>query len=83
MIPAVVFAFVHYNLKQEKFDVSNACRPILGDRVDGILGKFINIFFLFGIIGGVGTALGIGSPLVSACFNKLLAGKTPIFCALA
>ncbi|WP_373484116.1 BCCT family transporter [Acetobacterium sp.] len=71
LIPAVVFAFVHYNLKQEKFDVSNACRPILGDRVDGLLGKFINIFFLFGIIGGVGTALGIGSPLVSACLNKL------------
>lgn len=71
LIPAVVFAFVHYNLKQEKFDVSNACRPILGNHVDGILGKFINIFFLFGIIGGVGTALGIGSPLVSACLNKL------------
>ncbi|WP_050741515.1 BCCT family transporter [Acetobacterium bakii] len=71
LIPAVAFAFIHYNLKQEKFDVSNACRPVLGDRVDGILGKIIDIFFLFGILGGVGTALGIGSPLVSACLNKL------------
>ncbi|MGL4607596.1 MAG: BCCT family transporter [Eubacteriaceae bacterium] len=71
LIPAVAFAFIHFNLKQERFDVSNACRSVLGDRVDGPLGKAINIFFLFGILGGVGTALGIGSPLVSACLNKL------------
>lgn len=71
LIPAVAFAFVHFNLKQEKFDVANVCREILGDRVDGPLGKIINIFFIFGLLGGVGTALGIGSPLVSACLNKL------------
>lgn len=82
LIPAVAFAFVHFNLKQEKFDVANVCREILGDRVDGPLGKVINIFFIFGLLGGVGTALGIGSPLVSACLNKLLALRTPRFCGL-
>ncbi|MEG1940649.1 MAG: BCCT family transporter, partial [Eubacterium sp.] len=71
LIPAVAFAFVHFNLKQERFDVGNVCREVLGDRVDGVLGKVLNIFFIFGLLGGVGTALGIGSPLVSACLNKL------------
>ncbi len=71
LIPSVAFAFVHFTLKQERFDVANVCREILGDRVDGTLGKVLNIFFVFGLIGGVGTALGIGSPLVSASLNNL------------
>ncbi|SDX82994.1 BCCT family transporter [Eubacterium barkeri] len=71
LIPAVAFAFIHFNKKSEKFDVGNACRPIFGARVDGWLGQVLNVFFILGILGGVGTALGIGSPLVSACLNKL------------
>ncbi|MGV8906199.1 MAG: BCCT family transporter [Acetobacterium sp.] len=71
LIPAVAFAFLRYNIKNERFDVSIACRPLLGKYAEGIGGKIINIFFLFGIIGGIGTALGIGSPLVSASLHQL------------
>ncbi|MBF7095680.1 BCCT family transporter [Alkalibacter mobilis] len=71
LIPAVAFAFLRYNLKNERFDVSIACKPLLGKYADGIGGKIINIIFLFGILGGIGTALGIGSPLVSASLNHL------------
>ena len=71
LIPAVAFAFLRYNLKNERFDVAIACKPLLGKHADGIGGKMINILFLFGILGGIGTALGIGSPLVSASLNQL------------
>jgi len=71
LIPAVAFAFLRYNLKKERFDVSIACKPLLGKYADGVGGKIINILFLFGILGGTGTALGIGSPLVSASLHHL------------
>ncbi|MPW24282.1 BCCT family transporter [Alkalibaculum sp. M08DMB] len=79
MIPAVAYAFLRYNLKKERFDVSIACEPLLGKYADGFAGKIINILFLFGIIGGTGTALGIGSPLVSASIQHLFGlNDTPI-----
>ncbi|KNZ42777.1 hypothetical protein AKG39_04825 [Acetobacterium bakii] len=71
LIPAVAFAFLRYNLKNERFDVASACKPLLGKYADGVGGKMIDIFFLFGILGGIGTALGIGSPLVSASLHQL------------
>lgn len=71
LIPAVAFAFLRYNLKNDRFDVAIACRPLLGKHADGLGGKMINILFLFGILGGIGTALGIGSPLISASLNQL------------
>lgn len=71
LIPAVAFAFLRYNLKNERFDVAVICEPLLGKHADGIVGKIFNIFFLFGLLGGIGTALAIGSPLVSASLHQL------------
>lgn len=71
LIPAVAFAFLRYNLKNERFDVAIVCEPLLGRHINGIPGKLLNIFFLFGLLGGIGTALAIGSPLVSASLHQL------------
>lgn len=71
LIPAVAFAFLRYNLKNERFDVAIVCEPLLGRHINGIAGKLLNIFFLFGLLGGIGTALAIGSPLVSASLHQL------------
>lgn len=57
LIPAVAFAFLRYNLKNERFDVAIACKPLLGKHADEIGGKMINILFLFGILGGIGVPL--------------------------
>lgn len=53
------------------FRISEACRGVLGDKVDGIWGRVIDIGFIFGLIGGSATAFGLGTPLMTAIISKL------------
>ena len=50
---------------------SEGCRGALGKRTDGIWGKVIDVFFIFGIVGAVATSLGLANPLVTACVCNL------------
>ncbi|UNL85971.1 glycine betaine uptake BCCT transporter [Priestia koreensis] len=45
--------------------ISNILRPLLGDRVDGGLGTFINFIAVFATIFGVATSLGLGAIQIS------------------
>ncbi|WP_226683074.1 glycine betaine uptake BCCT transporter [Sutcliffiella horikoshii] len=45
--------------------ISSILRPILGDRVDGHLGTFINFIAVFATIFGVATSLGLGAIQIS------------------
>lgn len=71
-IPAIVIA---YSLNVKKIPLlrpSVACEGILGKRVDGWMGKLIDIIIAIGLVGGIGTALGINVPMVSALVCKLI-----------
>ncbi|QFT87432.1 Glycine betaine transporter OpuD [Bacillus sp. THAF10] len=45
--------------------ISSILRPVLGDRVDGNLGTFINFIAVFATIFGVATSLGLGAIQIS------------------
>lgn len=51
--------------------ISTACDAVLGKHAKGPLGKCIDILFIFGLVGGVGTSLGIGIPMVSAVASDI------------
>lgn len=57
--------YLYYVKKIPVFRISEACRAVLGNRVDGIIGKGIDILFIIGLLGGAGTSLGLGTPLAS------------------
>ncbi|MGG4605337.1 BCCT family transporter [Paenalcaligenes sp. Me131] len=65
LIPALPIAYALYVRKVNVLRMSEACRGLLGDRVDGLIGKLIDVIVMFSIIGGVGTSLGLSVPLVS------------------
>ena len=45
---------------------------MIGDRAaKGVPGKIIDILFMFGLIGGVGTSIGLGTPVLSAGLAEL------------
>lgn len=56
--------------KQSVVKPSNAC-GILGKRKDGLLGKIIDILYILGMVAGVGTSLGLGTPLVAELLSKI------------
>lgn len=72
-LPAFPIAYAIHVKKVKTLRLSTACRPVLGDKVDGLLGKAIDVLVIFGMIGAVGTSLGLAVPLVSALVSYFLA----------
>lgn len=64
-MPAVVIAYAFHQKGYRVLNLSRACRGVLGSRADGWLGKMIDMFFIFGMVGGVGTTLGLGTPMIA------------------
>jgi BCCT family betaine/carnitine transporter len=71
-IPALPIAYAFHNRKIPFLRISQACRGIIGDRADGPLGKLIDVLFIFGLVGGTGTSLGLGTPILSESISTLL-----------
>ncbi|MGO4889424.1 BCCT family transporter [Anaerobacillus sp. MEB173] len=64
-LPALPLAYAFHVRKQSSLRISNACRGVIGKHADGIVGKMIDVCFMFGLVGAVGTSLGLGSPLIA------------------
>lgn len=62
---AVGIAYVLHVRKEPYARVSNSCKRIIGEkRANGIFGKVLDAFVLFGIIGGISTSFGMAAPSV-------------------
>jgi betaine/carnitine transporter, BCCT family len=70
-IAAVPLAYMLHVKGTSVLRLSEACRDVLGDRVDGVLGRGIDVLFIFGLVGGVGTSLGVGIPMISAVASEI------------
>lgn len=64
-IPAVAFSYMYYVRKRPYLYPSYACRGLLGDCVDGWVGKAIDVLNIIGMVGGCATALGFVIPMIS------------------
>ncbi|MCL1698808.1 BCCT family transporter [Lysinibacillus sp. Bpr_S20] len=64
-LPSIPISYAVYVRKEKNFRLSSTCRAIIGDRADGLLGKIIDVSFMFGLIGGIGTSLALGTPLLA------------------
>lgn len=65
VIPAIGFAYMFYVRKRPFLYPSYACRGVLGNRVDGWLGRVIDLIMVVGMVGGVATSLGLILPMIS------------------
>ncbi|MDM8349235.1 BCCT family transporter [Pseudomonas sp. sp1636] len=70
-VPAIPLAYLYHVRKQPELKLSAACEGVLGKYAHGALGKVIDILFMFGLLGGVGTSLGLGTPMVAAGLSEV------------
>ena len=70
-IPAVAVAYRLYVRQRPFLRISEACRPVFKQRSDGALGAVTDTLILLGLLGGAGTSLGLGVPLVSELVSHL------------
>lgn len=65
---AVAVAYSTYR-RGNRVLISAALRPLLGDRVDGPVGKIVDITSVFAILFGVATSLGLGTRELNAALD--------------
>lgn len=70
-LPALPIAYFYYVRQKPVLKVSEACRPIIGRYADNWVGKVIDVLFMFGLLGGAGTTLALGTPLIAQGISEL------------
>lgn len=72
LVPAIPIAYFFYVRKEPILKISVALKPVLGEKHSrSYVGKTIDILFIFGILGGGATSLGLASPLITEGLHKL------------
>ena len=72
LVPALPIAYFYHVRKNRKLKLSEAVAPLIGNRnVRGFWGKLIDILFVFGMLGGGATSLGLGAPLLNEGLHLL------------
>lgn len=70
-LPAVVIAYSFFVRKDPSLKISSACRGVLGKYADGVIGKTIDVLVIWSMIGGLGTSLGLGVPMIAAVIGDI------------
>ena len=78
LILAAAFGFMLHVRGRNKQKFSEACRPILGDRIDGIAGKTIDLIAVFALLAGTATTFSMATPLLSAVISRVFGIPTSI-----
>lgn len=73
---AVAFGFMLHVRKRKKQKYSEACRPLLGKHVDGILGKLIDLLAVFALLAGTATTFSLATPLLSMAVSRVFGFPT-------
>ena len=71
-LPTIAIAYSYHVRRESRLTFSIASKSVLGRHADGWIGKAIDVSVMFGIIGGVGTSLGLGTPMIAACIGEIL-----------
>lgn len=72
LIPALPIAYFFYVRHRNVLKVSEALLPVLGEgRAHGNTGRFIDVLFVFGMLGGGATTLGLAAPLINEGVHDL------------
>ncbi|MEQ5819785.1 BCCT family transporter [Halomonas sp. H10-59] len=72
LIPAIPIAYFYYVRNHSVLKISEALMPVLGEsRAHRWPGKLIDVLFVFGMLGGGATTLGLAAPLINEGLHEL------------
>ncbi|HML32430.1 MULTISPECIES: L-carnitine/gamma-butyrobetaine antiporter [Sporomusa] len=67
----VVFGYIFFVQGTDVFRPSAACQEFMGEYGGRYVGKAIDVFYMVGIIAGIGTSIGLGTPLLSEVITRI------------
>ena len=71
LVLAVAFGFMLHVKKVNRQRYSEACRPVIGNKADGLLGRVIDLFAIFALLAGTATTFSVATPLMATIVTKL------------
>ena len=71
LVLAVAFGFMLHVRKRTKQKYSEACRPLLGRKVDGFSGRLIDLCAVFALLAGTATTFSLATPLLSSAISRV------------
>ena len=71
LVLAVAFGFMLHVRKSNHQKYSEACRPILGSKTDGWIGRSIDLLAVFALLAGTATTFSVATPLMAAFITEL------------
>ncbi len=70
-LPAVAIGYFYHNRGIQFMRLSTACAGVIPNQIGGLPGKVVDITFMVGLIGSIGTSIGLGTPMIAACLSRL------------
>jgi BCCT family betaine/carnitine transporter len=72
LLCAFPIGYAYYNRNQPNLRLSTACAGVIGEKnAKGVLGKIIDILMIFGLVGGTGTSLASGTPMLAEAISQM------------
>lgn len=72
VLTAFPIGYAYYNRKKSALRLSTACSGVIGEKhANGGVGKVIDILMIFGLVGGTGTSLASGTPMLAEAISTL------------
>ncbi|MDE7273084.1 MAG: BCCT family transporter [Lachnospiraceae bacterium] len=71
IVLAVAFGFMLHVKNRSKQKFSEACRPLLGRKTDGWLGRAIDLLAVLALLAGTATTFTLATPLLSAALAEV------------
>lgn len=71
VVLAVCFGFMMHVRKRDRQRFSEACRPLLGDKVDGFVGKLIDVTAIFAVVCATATTFSLATPLLTKAIGNV------------
>lgn len=78
VVLAICFAFMMHVRKRERQRFSEAVRPLFGNKVDGSLGKLIDIVAIFAIVCATATTFSLATPLLASALASVFGISTSV-----
>ena len=84
LLPAIPIAYFAHVRNSPRLKVSQSLMPLIGEKaVMSNWAKLVDVFFVFGMIGGGATTLGLASPMVTEGLHRLFGTPVNLWTQLA